>query len=148
MGRGPDRRMPGDHNALKRAVRSARHERGYKSDKELAKAAGVHLQTLQNWMSGKTTPRPHEMSKVAQTLGKPMDYFSAIYERREPAEQPLHEAVADLTGVLRELVVEMREERERGEDAAAALLRAAAALRPSNGADTASTERSVPGGSR
>lgn len=140
--------MPGHHEDLKRALRAARHEAGFESDMALSLAAGVHLQTIQNWMSGKTTPRPHEMSKVAQALDKPMDYFMSIYEGRAPAEQPLHEAVAELTGVLRELVAEMREDRERGEDAAAAILRAAAALHPSNGADRGSTERPVPGGSR
>lgn len=140
--------MPGDHEGLTRALRAARNERGFSSDQELALAAGVHLQTLQNWMYGKTVPRSSQLLRVAQVLEKPMDYFSAIYERREPVEQPLHEVVADLTGVLRELVAEMREDRERGEDAASALLRAAAALHPSNGADRGSTGRPVPGGSR
>lgn len=77
----------------------------------LSLAAGVHLQTIQNWMSGKTTPRPHEMSKVAQALDKPMDHFMSIYEGRAPEAQPLHEAVAELTEAIRALIGEMREER-------------------------------------
>lgn len=127
-------------------MRAARSQQGYESDQSLALASGVHLQTLQNWMYGKTTPRPHELSKVAKVLDLPLDHFMAIYEGREPEAQPLHEAIAELTAALRDLVGEMREERERGQDAAAAMLRAAGALHPSNGEDTASTAPSVPRG--
>jgi transcriptional regulator with XRE-family HTH domain len=95
-------RVPGNHEALKRALRAARNESGYESDIALALASDVHLQTIQNWMSGKTTPRPAELSKVARAVDKPMDHFMAIYEDREPQEQPLHEAVADLTATLKE----------------------------------------------
>jgi transcriptional regulator with XRE-family HTH domain len=140
--------VPGQHKDLKRALRAARSQAGYESDNALALAAGVHLQTLQNWMYGKTTPRPSELSKVAKVLDKPLDYFMAIYEGRQPEEQPLHETVRELTDAVRELVAEMREERERGQDAAAAILRAAGALRPNNGGAPASRERPVPDGSR
>jgi len=138
--------MPGNHKGLKRALRAARSQAGYESDQSLALAADVHLQTIQNWMYGKTTPRPAELSKVARALDKPQDYFMAIYEDREPEERPLHDAVADLTGVVRELVAEIREDRERGTDAAAAMLRAASVIRPrpNNEEATASTERPVP----
>lgn len=134
--------------ALKDAIHVAYVRAGYPSLSALALDCGVHYDTFMNWFSGKTRPRGAELQKVAAALDVPFTTLDAVYEGRAPAEQPLHEAVSELTGVLRELVVEMREERERGEDAAAALLRAAAALRPSNGADTASTERPVPGGSR
>lgn len=141
--------MPGNHEALARALRAARSERGYTSDQALALAAGVHLQTLQNWMYGKTVPRSSQLLRVAQTLDKPMDYFSAIYEGREPAAVPLERVVADLTDAVRDLVTEIREERERGQDAATAMLRAAAALPlPKNGEGTTSTGRPVPGGTR
>lgn len=140
--------MSGDHEALGRALRAARAEKGMTSDHALAMAAGVHLQTLQNWMYGKTVPRPAQLFRVAQVLDKPMDYFAAIYERREPAPQPLEDAVAELTDVLRELVAEIREDRERGQDAAAAILRAAGALRPSDGVDPASTTPAAPRGTR
>lgn len=141
--------MPGHHQDLKRALRAARSQKGYESDQSLALASGVHLQTLQNWMYGKTTPRPHELSKVARTLDVPLDHFMAIYEGREPQAQPLEEAVADLTAAIRELVAEIREERERGQDAAAAMLRAAGVLgsHPSNGEGRASTTPPAPRGS-
>lgn len=142
--------MPGNHEALKRALRAARSQAGYESDSSLALSAGVHLQTLQNWMYGKTTPRPSELSKVARALDRPVDYFMAIYEDREAEPPPLHVAIGTLTDAIRDLVVEMREERERGQDAAAAMLRAAAALgpHPSNGEAPVSTERPAPRGSR
>jgi transcriptional regulator with XRE-family HTH domain len=142
--------MPGDHEALKRAMRAARNQAGYESDSSLALDAGVHLQTLQNWMYGKTTPRPSELSKVARVLDRPMDYFMAIYEGREPEPKLLEDAVGELTAVVRELVAEIREERARGQDAAAAMLRAAAVLgsHPKNGEGPASTAPRVPHGTK
>jgi transcriptional regulator with XRE-family HTH domain len=106
--------MPGNHEALKRALRAARNQAGYEADASLALAAGVHLQTIQNWMYGKTTPRPSELSKVARVLDKPMDYFMAIYEDRAPESAPLEEVVADLTEAVRALIVELQEDRRRG----------------------------------
>lgn len=140
--------MAGHHEELKRAIRAARSQQGIESDIALSLAAGVHLQTLQNWASGKTTPRPHELSKVAQVLDKPLDYFMAIYEGRDPEPPPLISQIADLTAAVQDLVAEIREERERGHDAASAMLRAAGALgpRPSDGAGTGSSERPVPRG--
>jgi hypothetical protein len=140
----------GNYDALARAIKAARSEKGYKSDQALALAAGVHLQTLQNWMYGKTTPRSLQLFRVAKVLDKPQDYFAAIYEGREPEETPLHEKVAELTGVVRGLVAEIREDRKRGQDAAEALLRAAEVLRsrPTPPAAGASRERPVPDGSR
>lgn len=133
--------MPGRHQDLKRAIRAGREQQGIDSDIALSLAAGVHLQTLQNWMYGKTTPRPHELSKVAKVLDKPMDYFMAIYEGREPEPPPLIEQLGKLTTAVQDLVAEIREERAQGHDAAAAMLRAAAALgsRPMPGAETASS---------
>lgn len=96
--------MPGHHEDLKRAIRAARSRAGIESDQELALRAGVHLQTLQNWMYGKTTPRPHELSKVANLLNVPMADLMAIYEGRAVEPPPLQDAI-------RELVEEMRLER-------------------------------------
>jgi transcriptional regulator with XRE-family HTH domain len=107
--------MPGRHQDLKRALRSARSQQGFKSDQALALAAGVHLQTLQNWMYGKTTPRPSELSKVAAVLEKPLDYFMAIYEGRDPEPPPLMQRLEELTAAVRDLVVEIREDREQAQ---------------------------------
>lgn len=138
--------MPGHHDALKRELRAARSQAGYESDQALAIAASVHLQTLQNWMSGKTTPRPSELSKVARTLGKPLDHFMAAYEGRDPEPQPLQDVVRDLVVKVEALVTEMQTDRERGQDAAAAMLRAAKVLgaRPTPGAAPASNGRPAP----
>lgn len=94
--------MAGHHEDLKRAIRAARSNAGINSDQELALQAGVHLQTLQNWMYGKTTPRPSEFSKVAQTLGVPMADFMAIYEGRDPEPPPLQDAIRELVDELRQ----------------------------------------------
>lgn len=104
--------MAGHHEDLKRTLRAARNQAGIKSDQELALRAGVHLQTIQNWMSGKTTPRPAEVSKVATALDVSMADLLAVYEGRDPKPPPLQDAVRDLTGAVRELVTEIREERK------------------------------------
>ena len=96
--------MAGHPEDLKRTIRAARSRAGIKSDQELALEAGVHLQTLQNWMYGKTTPRPSELSKVAQALNVPMADLMAIYEGRDPEPAPLQDAI-------RELVEELRQDR-------------------------------------
>lgn len=106
--------MAGNHEALKKGLRSARAAAGYESDLALSLEAGVHLQTIQNWMYGKTTPRAHEMSKVAKVLDKPTDYFMALYEDREPEPPPLMRQLGELVTVVRELVDEMRRERRQG----------------------------------
>jgi len=107
--------MPGQHEDLKRAIRAARSNAGIKSDQELALRSGVHLQTLQNWMYGKTTPRPSELSKVAATLDVPFADLMAVYEGREIEPPPLQDAI-------RELVEEMREDRRERHEAHTAML--------------------------
>lgn len=107
--------MAGQHEDLKRAIRTARSNANIKSDQALALRAGVHLQTIQNWMYGKTTPRPSELAKVAQALGLSMADLMAVYEGRDPEPQPLQDAVRDLTGAVRELVSEMKHDHERDE---------------------------------
>lgn len=106
--------MAGQHEALKRTIRAARSHQNIKSDMELSLRAGVHLQTIQNWMYGKTTPRPSELSKVAQALDMSMADLMAVYEGRDPEPPPLQDAVRDLTGAVRELVTEIRADRKQG----------------------------------
>lgn len=113
--------MAGRHEDLKRTIRAARSQAGIKSDQELALRSGVHLQTIQNWMYGKTTPRPSELSKVAAALGVSMADLMAVYEGREPEPKPLQDAI-------RELIEEMRLSRAQQDEATLALLRALAAV--------------------
>lgn len=135
--------------ALQRAIHIARARAGIPSDAALAHAAPVSYDTLMNWYADKTRPRGAELQRVAIALDVPYADLEAAYEGREKDPQPLHEAVAELTDAVRALVGEIREDRERGADAATAMVRAAAALgsRATNGADTTSTERPVPDGS-
>lgn len=109
--------MPGAHEELKRALRSARSRAGITSDVDLALRSGVHLQTIQNWMYGKTTPRPSELSKVAKVLGVRYDDLYAVYEGRNPEPPPLQDAI-------RELVEELRLSRIQQHEATMALLAA------------------------
>lgn len=132
--------------ALQRAIHIARARAGITSDMALSLAAPVSYDTLMNWYAGKTRPRGAELQRVARALDIPYAALEAAYEGREPEPQPLHEAVAELTAVIGELVAEIREERERGQDAASAMLRAAAALGPppTPSADTASNGPRAP----
>lgn len=102
----------GDAGALKRKLRAARSAAGIESDQDLALRAGVHLQTLQNWMYGKTTPRPSELHKVARVLGVPLDALMAAYEGRDPEPPALHESIRELVDAIGGLVDEIRKGRE------------------------------------
>jgi transcriptional regulator with XRE-family HTH domain len=136
--------------ALQRAIHIARARVGITSDMALSLAAPVSYDTLMNWYSNKTRPRGAELQKVAKVLDIPYATLEAAYEGRDPEPQPLHEAVADLTRAVRVLVAEIREDRERGQDAAAAMLRAAGvlgSLATSEG-DTGSTAPVAPRGTR
>jgi transcriptional regulator with XRE-family HTH domain len=110
--------------ALKQAIHVARARAGILYDTDLAVRAGVSYDTLMNWYGGRTRPRGKEMQRVASTLGVPYASLEAAYEGRDPEPQPLQDAVRDLTGAVRELVTEMREDRgrltRRVEDSAAA----------------------------
>jgi transcriptional regulator with XRE-family HTH domain len=109
--------VPGQHEALKAVIRARRSIVGITSDSDLATRAGVHLETLQNWMYGKTTPRPHQLSKVAKVLDIPMADLAAVYEGRDILPPPLQDAI-------RELVEELRLSRAQQHEATLALLRA------------------------
>jgi hypothetical protein len=135
---------------LKEAIHVGYVKAGYTSLMQVALASHVHYDTFMNWFSGQTRPRGAELQKVASTIGVPYADLEAVYEGREPEPQPLQDAVAELTAAVRELVAEIREDRERGQDAAAAMLRAAAAIQPfpTNGGDPTSSERPAPRGSK
>lgn len=131
---------------LKRAIHVARAKAGITSDMQLSMRAGVSYDTFMNWYGGKTRPRGAELQRVATTLGVPYASLEAAYEGRDPEPQPLQDAVRDLTGAVRQLVAEIRDDRERGKDAAEAILRAAEALgqRPTHEGGGASTRRPAP----
>lgn len=89
---------------LRSAVHVARARAGIDSDTALAIAAGVHYDTLMNWYSGKTTPRPAEVRKVAAVLRVPLSDLMDAYDGRE-TEPPA------LQAAIRELVIELRADR-------------------------------------
>lgn len=121
-----DRRRRGQ--ALKQAVHVARVRAGIKSDLQLSIVASMDYETLLSWWSGRARPKGATLQKVAFALNVPYADLEAAYEGRDPEPQPLQDAVRDLTVAVRTLVREMQEERERGEDAATAMVQAARAL--------------------
>ena len=111
--------------------------------RDIADLTGVSESTARGW----------------ESRGRPSQEALAILERQfgekapdEPDENyaELAEALGGVTAAIRDLVAEMREDRARGQDAAAAILQAAAALGrlPTSEGDTASRARPVPDGSR
>lgn len=112
---------------LKVAIHVARARTEIPSDMQLAVAAGVHYDTIMNWFSGRTTPRPGEVRKVAGALGIAYGDLLAAYDGREPDPQPLSDAVHELVVMLREWLDGEREHRAAQNQAIAALLRAMAA---------------------
>ncbi|HEV8282343.1 MAG TPA: helix-turn-helix transcriptional regulator [Candidatus Limnocylindrales bacterium] len=114
--------------ALKRAIHVARARTDYTSDMALAKAAGVHYDTLMNWFADKTTPRPFEVRKVAVTLGVSMADLLAAWEGRDPDPPPVQDAIRELVDELRAFVSESRMARAQQDEATMAILRALGAL--------------------
>lgn len=102
---------------LRASVHVARARAGIDSDTALALAAGVHYDTLMNWYSGKTTPRPAELRKVAAALGARLSDLMDAYDGREAEAPPLHVAI-------RELIVELRADRLSRREEIADLVRA------------------------
>jgi transcriptional regulator with XRE-family HTH domain len=96
---------------LRQAIHEARASKGIDSDYQLSIVAGIHYDTLMNWFSGATVPRPAAVRKVAAALDVPYGDLLATYEGREPARIPLEQAVADLIVEIRAAVVEDRRAR-------------------------------------
>lgn len=113
----------GGGQALKTAIHVARARAGILSDTALSLRAGVHYDTLMNWYSGRTTPRPFELSKVAKALDVPLNDLMSAWEGRPIEPPPLQDA-------LRELVDELRLSRAQQHEATMALLQAIAAVAP------------------
>jgi transcriptional regulator with XRE-family HTH domain len=112
------------------------------STEELAARVGVSDATLRGWEAGRM-PSLGNATSVARVL------------RSEPparlqSDDPFIEAVREQTQAINDLVAEIREERERGQDAAAAMLRAAEALLGTRlpPVDATSREPAAPRGSR
>jgi transcriptional regulator with XRE-family HTH domain len=96
---------------LKQAIHVERERVGITSDSELAVRADVHYDTFMNWFSGKTTPRPFQVRKVAEVLKVPYGDLLAAYEGREPAKVPLEQAVAELIVEIRAVAIDERRAR-------------------------------------
>lgn len=105
--RGTVDRLPSGQR-LKRAIHVARARLGLTSDVQVSSQAGVSYDTLMNWYSGRTTPRPYELRKVAVALQVAYSELWAIYEGLDPEPLPLTEAVQGLTERLEDLIAELR----------------------------------------
>jgi transcriptional regulator with XRE-family HTH domain len=93
------------------------------SDTQLSLRAQVHYDTLQNWYSGRTIPRPAELRKVADALGIRYSDLQDAYDGRDP-EPPT------LVMAIEELIVELRRQREEQHQATSAILRTLGAVLP------------------
>lgn len=100
------------------------------SDSELSRRAGVHYDTLMNWYSGRTTPRPFEVRKVGDALAVPYGDLLAAYEGHDPPAVPLEQAVSDLITEIRIAMVDERHARAELMRAIASSLAAAIAPPP------------------
>ena len=113
--------MQSGGQALKRSIHMARERKGIPSDMQLARAAGISYDTLMNWYSGRTVPRPAELKKVADATGTTLVALMDAYEGRDPEPPTLVEAI-------RELVAEMRLSRAQQDEATVAMLHALGAM--------------------
>lgn len=110
--------------AIKRAIHVARAKADITSDTQLALQAGVSYDTLMNWYGNRTTPRPAELKKVADTLGVRYIDLMDAWEGRDPQPPDLIAVIGQLVDEIRVAVVEMRMGRVQQEEQTAALLRA------------------------
>lgn len=103
--------------ALKQAIHIARARTDITSDMELARRSQVSYDTFMNWFGDKTTPRPHEVKKVADVLGVSYGDLIAAWEGEDPEPKPLADAIRDL-------IVELRLDRLERRESIDALVRA------------------------
>lgn len=133
-----DQQKPGGGAALKQAIHVARARADITSDSRLAIEAGVSYDTLMNWFGDRTTPRPAELKKVADTLGVRLVDLMDAWEGRDPQTPGLEEAI-------RELIDELRLDRIAREESTAAMLRAFGALALSGPSPRATPGETGPG---
>jgi hypothetical protein len=100
---------PGER--LKRAIHAARARAGISSDMELGRQARVHYDTLQNWYSGRTVPRPASIKQVADVLGVRYAELLDVYEGRDADPPELKDAVTALVAEIRAAMVDERRAR-------------------------------------
>lgn len=96
---------------LKRAIHIARARAGIVSDMRLSILADVHYDTLMNWYSDRTVPRPNEVRKIAVALAEPFANLMAAYEGRDPEPPPLMDRISDLAEAVQALAGEIRRDR-------------------------------------
>lgn len=110
--------------ALKAAIHVARERAGMTSDMQLARAAGISYDTLFNWFSERTVPRPAEMKKVADVLGIRLVELMDVYEGRDPQPPGIEERLGEVVDELRALTSELRLSRHQEEESMTELMRA------------------------
>ncbi len=90
----------------------AREEVGL-NQKELAERLGISQATLSNYEKGKRRIYLPQLQKIAEALGRPLDYFlQPIDPVVEPAKSATHNEVAELLQIMSELNDLPREDRK------------------------------------
>lgn len=120
----PEEREHRPGPALKQAIHVARIQAGIATDIELARRAGVSYDTLMNWYSERTTPRPAEMAKVGKVVGLRLVDLMDTWEGRDPQPPALEEVLRELVAEIRVATYEERKSRIALEEATATILRA------------------------
>lgn len=118
-----DRRSAGLRLKQALHVARARARPPVTSDTQLSLRAQVHYDTLQNWYSGRTIPRPAELRKVADALGVKYGDLQDAYDGRDP-EPPT------LVMAIEALIAELREARQQQAESTEAIMRVLGAMMP------------------
>lgn len=80
------------------------------SNRDLARAVGVHEATVSRWCSGQLTPGVGTVLKLARALGVSVD--ALLREPTDPPEDPHSAAIASVKRMARTLGVDVSELRE------------------------------------
>ena len=64
---------------MKDKIRRARKEAGF-TQKGLAEILGCGQLQITRWETGKTTPHPNTLAKIAEATGKPINWFTTSDE--------------------------------------------------------------------
>lgn len=70
-------------------------------DSDVAKASGIAKSTFSDWKSGRSTPKPDKVQKIADALGVPTSYFYADGEEYyiDPDVNALAQEMANRPGM-------------------------------------------------
>lgn len=75
-----------------RKLRLAREQKALPPE-ELARRVGVSSQSVSSWLAGKTFPKPVNLERLAECLGRPLVWF---FEFEDPGDDEIRSLVNQL----------------------------------------------------